>query len=230
VGLEVAGWSPRPRPPRAAVDGRYCRIEPLDPDRHAPSLFAAVSRDHDGALWTYLPYGPFVSLEGYREWLTAAAVTDDPLFFAIAEGRTGRALGVAAYLAIEPAHGSIEVGHICFAPELQRTPAATEAMYLLMRGAFELGYRRYEWKCDTLNTPSRVAAQRLGLSFEGVFRQHRVVKGHNRDSAWYAAVDAEWPRLRAAFEQWLDPASFDELGRPRLRRSELTAPVLVRRG
>jgi RimJ/RimL family protein N-acetyltransferase len=139
-------------------------------------------------------------------------------------------VGVASYLAIEPAHGTIEVGHIAYSPLLQRTPAATDAMYLMMRAAFELGYRRYEWKCDALNGPSRAAAQRLGLSFEGVFRQHRVVKDHNRDSAWYAAIDREWPRLRDAFERWLEPANFDPSGRQRERLSDLTAPVLVARG
>jgi RimJ/RimL family protein N-acetyltransferase len=152
------------------------------------------------------------------------------LLFAIVDLATDRAVGVAGYLRITPAAGSIEVGHLQYSPLLQRTPAATEAMYLLMAHAFGLGYRRYEWKCHTLNTPSRAAAQRLGLSFEGVFRQATVVKGRNRDTAWYAAIDQEWPALRAAFEQWLSPANFDAQGRQKVSLSALTAPVLKQRG
>jgi RimJ/RimL family protein N-acetyltransferase len=181
-------------------------------------------------MWTYLPYGPFDSLTAWTAWAEPMAASADPLFFAIIDRATGLASGVAAYLAIVPEHGSIEVGHIAYAPALQRTPAATDAMFLMMRTAFDLGYRRYEWKCDALNARSRAAAQRLGLSHEGTFRQHRVVKGHNRDSAWFAATDAEWPALRAAFDRWLDPGNFDADGRQRVRLRDLTAPVLVARG
>ena len=181
-------------------------------------------------MWTYLPYGPFPALASYRAWLDDSCAGSDPLFFAIMDKARGKAVGVAAYLRIDPRSGSIEVGHLAYSPLLQHAPAATEAMYLMMERAFSLGYRRYEWKCDALNAPSRAAAQRLGLSFEGVFRQATVVKGHNRDTAWYAAIDREWPALQAAFMRWLDPANFDEEGKQRLRLSDLTRPVLKRRG
>ena len=181
-------------------------------------------------MWTYLASGPFASLAEFRAWMDATCRGADPLFFAIMDNTTGRVTGAASYLRIQPAQGSIEVGHIIYAPRLQRTAAATEAMVLMMRQAFALGYRRYEWKCNALNAKSRAAAQRLGLSFEGFFRQAAVVKGRNRDTAWYAAVDRDWPALDAAFTRWLDPANFDEDGRQRQRLSELTAPLLVARG
>lgn len=154
----------------------------------------------------------------------------DPMFHAIIDVASGRAVGVAAYMRIEPKMGSIEVGHIHFSPLLQRTPGATEAMCLMMKRAFELGYRRYEWKCDALNAASRAAAQRLGFSFEGIFRQATVYRERNRDTAWYAAIDQEWPALARAFETWLDPANFDEAGRQCVRLSELTRPLLVKHG
>ena len=226
VGFEVSAWNPPPRPDRAAMDGRYCRIEPLD-EHHATQLHAANGRDVDGRTWTYLAYGPFPNEEAYRTWHAAACRGADPLFYAIVDRATGRAAGVASYLRIEPSSGSIEVGHIHFSPLLQRSVAATEAMYLMMRRVFDLGYRRYEWKCDALNGPSRAAAQRLGFSFEGVFRQATVYKGRNRDTAWYAVIDAEWPALRRAFETWLDPANFDEAGRQRVGLRQLTRPLLA---
>jgi RimJ/RimL family protein N-acetyltransferase len=222
VGPAVLGWQPPPRPPREPMDGRYCRVEPLDPDRHVADLHAANCVDSEGRMWTYLAYGPFASLGDYAAWAGRVYAGDDPLFHAIIDAATGRAVGVASYLRIDPPAGTIEVGHIALSPALQRTPAATEAMYLLMRRAFDLGYRRYEWKCDALNAPSRAAAQRLGLSFEGVFRQATVYKGRNRDTAWYAAIDGEWPALDAAFTRWLDPANFDAQGRQRIRLSEIT--------
>ncbi len=230
IGLPVPGWSPPPRPPYAPLPGRLCRVEPLSAERHAADLLSAYSADTAGTMWTYLAYGPFADLATYAEWVRRMGAGDDQLFHAIVDAASGRAVGVASYLRIEPAAGSIEVGHLAFAPALQHTPAATEAMYLMMRHAFELGYRRYEWKCDALNAPSRAAAQRLGLSFEGVFRQATVYKGRNRDTAWYAAVDGEWPALQAAFERWLDPANFDERGRQRQRLSQLTGPLLHQRG
>lgn len=230
IGPAVVGWAPPPLPPREPIAGRFCRVEPLDVERHAADLHAANRADAAGRMWTYLPYGPFDSLADYVEWMRRVCLRDDPLFHAIVDGATGRAVGLASYLRIDPAAGSIEVGHIAFAPELQRTPAATEAMYLMMRRAFELGYRRYEWKCDALNAPSRAAAQRLGLSYEGIFRQAAVYKGRNRDTAWYAAIDREWPALRAAFERWLDPANFDARGRQRARLSDLTSAALVAAG
>jgi RimJ/RimL family protein N-acetyltransferase len=227
IGEPVGGWSPPPRPGRLVMTGRYCCLEPLDQARHGQDLWDANAADTQHRNWTYLAYGPYPSPVEYFEWVRGMASSEDPLFFAVVV--SGRAVGVASYLRIAPEAGSIEVGHINFSPLLQRTPAATEAMYLMMRHAFELGYRRYEWKCDALNAPSRAAAERLGLSFEGIFRQATVYKGRNRDSAWYAAIDREWPALQAAFEQWLAPENFDPQGAQRARLSELTAPVITRR-
>ena len=221
VGLPLDGWSPPPRPPRTTLAGRFCRVEPLSAQRHAADLFAANSADAEGRMWTYLAVGPFATLEGYRAYVEGIEGSDDPLFHAVVDASTGRAVGVASYLRLQPEHGSIEVGHLAFSPLLQRTPAATEAMYLMMRQAFELGYRRYEWKCNALNEPSRAAALRLGFAFEGVFRQAAIVRGRNRDTAWFAVIDGEWPALRAAFERWLDPANFDVAGRQRARLAEL---------
>ena len=210
--------------------GRFCRLEPLDPDRHAAPLFAANAADTDGRSWTYMAYGPFPALASYREWMTASCLGDDPLFFAIIDLADGQPAGVASYLRIVPASGSIEVGHIHYSPRLQRSPAATEAMFLLMQRAFELGYRRYEWKCDALNAASRAAAQRLGLSFEGLFRQATTYKNRNRDTAWYAAIDTEWPALRAAFQAWLAPNNFDGNGQQRNRLTDSTRPILKQHG
>ena len=230
VGFPVPGWKAPPRPPRTAMAGRYCRVEPIDPARHADDLFRANALDTTARNWTYMNYGPFPSLDAYRDWMQAYCLGDDPLFHAIVDSASGRAVGVASYMRIDPRNGSIEVGHINYSPLLQRQPAATETMYLMMKRAFELGYRRYEWKCDALNAPSRAAAQRLGFSFEGVFRQATVYKGRSRDTAWYATIDSEWPELERAFLRWLDPANFDPQGNQRLRLSDLTAPTLKQRG
>ena len=230
IGAAVPAWTARAAPAREALVGRWCRLEPLDPGRHAASLFAANQLDAEGRNWTYLPYGPFDTLAEYLAWLEPASRGSDPLFYAVIGGRGEGATGVVSFLRIDPGHGSIEVGHINFSPRLQRTPAATESMFLMMEHAFARGYRRYEWKCNALNAASRRAAQRLGLSFEGVFRQAGVVKGRNRDTAWYAAIDREWPALRDAFRRWLDPGNFDEQGRQRTSLSALTAPILVQRG
>jgi RimJ/RimL family protein N-acetyltransferase len=212
------------------MQGRWCRLEPLDPDHHAEDLFRALAVDTEGRTWTYLAYGPFDTLASFRAWMSADCLSDDPLFFAISGLPDGKPVGVASYLRIAPASGSIEVGHIHYAPVLVRTPAATEAMYLMMSRAFELGYRRYEWKCDALNAASRAAAQRLGLSFEGIFRQATVYKGRNRDTAWYAAIDSEWPSLRETFLTWLAPRNFDAHGKQRTRLTDLTYPILKRHG
>ncbi|MEP6657383.1 MAG: GNAT family protein, partial [Betaproteobacteria bacterium] len=213
IGVLVAGWEGAQPPSREPMAGRFCRVEPLDPDMHATALYAANALDTGGRMWTYLPNGPFATFESYRDWMDGVCKSTDPLFFAIVDGATGKAVGVASYLRIDPRNGSIEVGHLAFSPLLQRTPAATEALYLMMERAFDLGYRRYEWKCNALNAPSRVAAQRLGLSFEGIFRQATVVRGRNRDTAWYAAIDQERPALQDAYTRWLDPANFDAEGK-----------------
>jgi len=230
IGFAIADWKPLPGPTCETMEGNFCRLERLDPERHAVDLYAANSLDSDGKNWTYLPYGPFDSPGAYRGWIEQYFCGNDPLFFAVIDRARAKAVGVASYLRIDTGNGSIEVGHINYSPLLQRTPAATEAMYLMMRHAFELRYRRYEWKCNALNAPSRAAAQRLGLSFEGVFRQAAVVKGRNRDTAWYAAIDNEWPELKHAFLHWLDPGNFDESGQQRTRLSTLTGPILKQRG
>lgn len=224
IGFPVPDWTPRPGPPRTPMAGRTCDVVPLDPARHSDALFAAFAADREGGMWTYMPYGPFADAAAYRAWADQAVAAPEPLFHAVIARDSGRALGVASFLRVKPAAGSIEVGHIAYAPALQRTRAATEAMYLMMRRVFdELGYRRYEWKCDALNAASCRAAVRLGFTFEGIFRQATVYKDRNRDTAWYAVIDADWPRLRRAFERWLAPANFDADGCQRTRLSELTA-------
>ena len=214
VGQLVPGWTARAAPPRTVMTGRTCRVEPLDPARHGRDLAAANVADGEGRNWTYLSYGPFAAAADYDHWLEGAAASADPLFHAVIDSARGTAVGVAAYLRIDQAHGTIEVGHINFSPRLQRTTAATEAMALMMARVFdELGYRRYEWKCDSLNRASRAAALRLGFRFEGIFRQAMVVKGRNRDTAWFSLLDSEWPAVRDAFARWLDPSNFDaEMG------------------
>ncbi len=230
VGLPVPDWKPAEFPKHDAMPGYFCRLEPLDPKRHAESLYQANALDTEGKSWTYLPYGPFQDVESYRAWMIKNCCGRDPLFYAIIDTETDRAVGVASYLRIEPNSGSIEVGHLNFSPLLQHTAAATEAMYLMMARAFKMGYRRYEWKCNALNAPSRTAAQRLGFSFEGIFRNATVVKGHNRDTAWYAIIEEEWPALQDAYLQWLNPANFDMNGKQRKSLSALTSPILKQRG
>jgi len=219
------GWKVPPRPVRGVMEGRLVRLEPLVV-AHAEALHAANAEGADGRNWTYLPYGPFDSAAAYAHWVGEMTRDADPMFYAIVRRADQRPVGVASYLRIAPASGAIEVGHINYSPLLQRHPGATETMYLMMKWAFEAGYRRYEWKCDSLNAPSRRAAQRLGLSYEGIFRQATVYRGRNRDSAWYAAIDSEWPALKTAFESWLAPENFDAEGRQKQSLSDLTRPIL----
>jgi RimJ/RimL family protein N-acetyltransferase len=222
IGFEVQGWTAREWPPRTPMIGRYGRVEPLDIDRHADELHEANRADQGRRNWTYLANDGFDDLTGYRGWLVGLSGGDDPLLHAIVDAVTGHAVGVAAYMRIDPAMGVIEVGNLNFSPLLQRTRLATEAMFLMMRRVFdELGYRRYEWKCDSLNAPSRRAAERLGFSYEGIFRQAVVYKGRNRDTAWFSVLDREWPALRGAYEQWLSPENFDQSGRQRRRLADL---------
>jgi RimJ/RimL family protein N-acetyltransferase len=221
IGDPVPGWTTRSRPPRTPMIGRYCRVEPLDPARHADDLFAAYRDDPEGRNWTYLPVEPFKDIDAYRTWLIEIAAKDDPLFHAIIDPDEDQACGVAALMRMDPANGVIEVGHINYSPRLQATIAATEAMYLLMHRVFdELGYRRYEWKCDSLNEPSCRAAERFGFTFEGTFRNAWVVKGRNRDTAWFSIIDSEWPAIRTAFESWLSPDNFDDDGEQRRKLAE----------
>ena len=236
IGYPLPNWKPPPRPSRAPLTGRYCRLEALDPTRHTDDLCAANALDNNdgnGAGWTYMTYGPLVTPDDYREWMRTSCMGDDPLFYAIVTRVNSpgeKAVGVASYMRIDPNNGCIEVGGIKYSPLLQRTRAATEAMHLMMRHAFELGYRRYEWKCDSFNAPSRAAAQRFGFSYEGVFRQATVYKNRNRDTAWYSVIDSEWPAIDAAFTRWLAPENFDADGTQRLSLSQLTAPLLKARG
>jgi RimJ/RimL family protein N-acetyltransferase len=222
IGFPVEGWSARERPPRTPMHGRYCQVEALDPERHARDLFDAYSEDRDGRMWTYLPWGPYAGFDDFLAATKTGLQRENFITYAVIPS-SGKAAGVASYLNINPSAGSIEVGGIAYSPALQRTPAGTEATFLMMRRAFdELGYRRYEWKCNSLNAPSRAAAERYGFRFEGVFRQADVVKGNNRDSAWFSITDSEWPVLKAAFERWLDPANFNADGRQRESLSALT--------
>lgn len=221
IGVALGGWAPPPAPVRQALHGRFCRIEPLQAPYHGSELHQANCLDLDASAWTYLPYGPFKDKEAYLTWLEGCAQSEDPLFFAIIDSISNRAVGLASYLRITPVMGVIEVGHLKFSRLLQRSPAATEAMYLMMKASFELGYRRYEWKCDALNAPSRAAAKRLGFSFEGIFRQAVVYKGRNRDTAWYSIIDSEWPALKNTFEQWLAPENFDADGTQRRRLEDI---------
>ena len=217
VGAPVEPLPSGRAPECEPMEGAYVRLEPVDVARHAASLYAlSHARAEDAVLWTYLAYGPFAHQGAFERWLSERARSDDPLFFAVVEQASGRAAGMASYLDIVPPNGSIEIGHIWFAPVLQKTRAATEAIFLMCRHVFDdLGYRRLEWKCDALNEASRRAARRFGFTYEGTFRQHMVVKGRNRDTAWFATLDREWPEVRAAFERWLAPENFDSAGRQR---------------
>jgi RimJ/RimL family protein N-acetyltransferase len=223
LGDELPGWVQPRKPDREPMLGRLVRLEPLNADAHAFDLHEAF-QGHD-SLWDYMPYGPFASGSAYHRWARQREEGEDPRFFVLCDVATGKPGGIASYLRITPDAGSIEVGHICIAPVLQRGVAATEAMFLMMDWAFRAGYRRYEWKCNALNIPSRRAAQRLGFSYEGVFRQHLIVKGRNRDTAWFSVIDSEWPALAEAFRVWLHPANFDPSGRQKERLSDLTRLV-----
>ena len=221
IGVQVATGAAK-RPQRATLAGRLVNIVPLDPAAHGDSLYVGSHGPGRDQLWLYLWEGPFPTRAAFDADLERKKASEDPLYFSILDRISGLAQGHAAYLRIEPNHRVIEVGAILYTPRLQRTADATEAMYLMAKHVFEdLGYRRYEWKCDALNEPSRRAALRLGFSFEGVFRQHMIVKGRNRDTAWYAMLDSEWPARKAAFEQWLDPSNFDAQGKQKTSLSRL---------
>jgi len=201
-------------PGPVVLTGRYGRVEKLDPAHHGAAYWEAIKDAPE--MWDYMPYGPFADAGRFQSWLSERATLSDPYVYAVVDP-DGRALGIAALMSIRPDMGVIEVGHIAYSPALQRTKLGTEAQYLLARYAFEtLGYRRYEWKCNALNAASRRAAERYGFTFEGIFRQHMVVKGRNRDTAWFSIVDSEWPERRAAFERWLAPDNFDAAGRQRV--------------
>jgi len=217
-------WRPAKRPERTALNGDSVLLEPLDVARHGEDLFAATAGAD--STWDYLPYGPFSDRREFVGWLEQRAPIDDPLTFTIIDREANAARGLASLMRIVPEHGVIEIGHIWLSPSLQRTRQGTEAIYLMSRYAFDLGNRRYEWKCNAENTTSRRAAERFGFTFEGVFRQHMVVKGRNRDTAWYSITDAEWPARRAAFEAWLSPQNFNPDGRQRQSLSTIRAAIV----
>lgn len=223
VGQALPAWTSPPRPPREPMHGRTCWLEPLDAAVHAHDLYQANALDKSGAYWTYSLVGPYAGSNDYRAWAETAARSDDPLYFTIFDRSSSKPVGTATFMRIDPNNGVIEVGSIKYSPLLQRKTAATEAMYLMMARAFELGYRRYEWKCDSHNAPSRKAAERLGFQFEGLFRQSNVYKGRTRDTSWFSIIDSEWPTLRTAFETWLAPDNFTTTGEQRQRLSDLTA-------
>ena len=227
LGEPVANWTPPAEPDMRPLDGRYCRLEPLA-HAHASELFAANAEDRENRMWAYLPIGPFTNAAEYGAWLDAQTRQRALRFYAI-RSEDGQASGVASFLRISPPDGSIEVGFITYAPRLQRSRAGSEAIILMAREAFALGYRRFEWKCNALNLPSRRAAQRFGFSYEGVFRQATVSKGRNRDTAWFAMIDREAPRLEAAWESWLAPDNFDADGKQRRSLGDLTGPILAAR-
>ncbi len=212
--IDLETWTPRRPPPRSPIAGRYVRVEPFEADDHLAGLWQAYSADAAGRIWDFLPYGPFGDADAFYDWGATFYASADPMFHAVRDVASDAVLGVASLMRITPEHGVIEVGHICYGPALQATPGATEAQYLLASRVFdELGYRRYEWKCNNANAGSKRAAERLGFTFEGVFRQHNIVKGRNRDTAWFSMLDSEWPARKAAFENWLSADNFDEQGR-----------------
>ena len=217
IGLDIDNWRPCQPPPRKVMQGYYCRLIPLDIAKHGKSLFEAFAEDSNNHNWTYLPYGPFENLASFTNWLEQACMGNDPLFYAVINQSNNELVGMASYLRITPEVGAIEVGHIHFSPKMQRTPMATETMYLMMARVFdELGYRRYEWKCDALNAPSKSAAERFGFKFEGLWRQATMYKGRNRDTTWYAVIDKDWPQIKVAYQAWLDPSNFDKDGAQKL--------------
>lgn len=219
VGPPVEGFSPPAAPGPDRIDGRTVRLERLDPAKHSDSLFRA--NGGEDWVWDYLGYGPFPDFEGYWNWQAAAAASTDPFFYAFVERDGGEALGLGSYLRIDTRNGVIEIGHIQMSPPLQRTTAASEAIMLMVAWAFDAGYRRVEWKCDALNAPSRAAAERFGFTFEGVFRQHMIVKGRSRDTAWFAIINGDWPAIRSRWQAWLAPGNFDAERRQRLRLNEI---------
>jgi len=218
----LEGWIACQRPAKTILQGRYCRLEPIVIDKHAAKLFEVLAIDNQGESWTYLPYGPFDSFPEFQTWLTTTMSDQDTLLYAIVDVKTGEPLGISGYLRINGEHGVIEVGHLHFSALLKRTSLASEAIYLMLKHAFDdYGYRRCEWKCNNLNEASKLAAARFGFTFEGIFRQNHVFKNRNRDTAWFSIIDGEWPSLKEKFEKWLDPSNFDTTGKQILKLLEV---------
>lgn len=223
---DLSQWTPRQRPEREPMEGRYVRLEPLDAARHGDGLFEASSTPDKDSRFRWLYDHAPKDRADFQPWLDKAAASDDPLYFAVIDKASGRVAGRQSYMRIDTANGAIEIGNILWNGLVARKPAATEALYLFARHAFDdLGYRRFEWKCNAENEPSRSAALRFGFSFEGVFRQHLIVKGRNRDTAWFAMIDKEWPTIGRALEEWLDPENFDSEGQQKRRLGEIRAAV-----
>ncbi len=229
IGADLSSWKTPNWPSASQMVGRFCRLEAINAVDHSKDLFDAFQVDEEGRDWAYMSHGPFDSLTEFQDWMKASCLGDDPLFFAVIDLATGQAVGMASYLRIAPVQGSIEVGSIHFSNLMKGKPASTEAMYLMMKRAFEQGYRRYEWKCNAYNEQSCRSAERLGFSYEGTFRNHMIVKGRNRDTAWFATIEGEWPSIKTAFEAWLSPENFDESGRQVQCLSDLTKALLVNR-
>ncbi|KAL3661135.1 hypothetical protein V7S43_013744 [Phytophthora oleae] len=225
VGFAMADWTPPLFPPHEILKGHYCQLEPLKAAHHAKDFWDAQSDDPKGASWTYMLNKPFPSFSEFDAYLLSTEKSQQPQIYAIVVD--GHTVGMIAYMRVDPSNGVLEVGRIYFTSRLQKTPAATEAMYLLAANAFQLGYRRLEWKCDSYNLPSRNAATRYGFTFEGLFRQVVVYKGRNRDSTWFSIIDGDWNGgLKDAYKRWLDPSNFDQNGQQKLKLSELTAPFV----
>lgn len=230
VGRPVHSWTGCAHPPRLPMIGQACRVEPIDVATHARDLFEANRKTADGSRFTYLGTEAFEDFEAYAGWLEGMAAKSDPMLHAIIDLKTGKAVGVAAFMRIDCANGVIEVGNINYSEALSQTIAGTEAMYLMMKRAFEgLGYRRYEWKCDDLNAPSRAAAERYGFRYEGTFRNHMVYKGRSRDTAWFSITDDEWPIVKGGFEAWLSSGNFDASGKQRQSLSALREEIATNR-
>lgn len=222
VGFPLTHWQPRPFPQPMNVQGRTCRLAPFNADQHAAALYEAYAQAADERDWTWMSVGPFHSEADYLQLAQQMAQSRDPLHFTVIDRRNEKPVGTLALMRIVPEHGVAEVGNVAFSPQLQRTVMATEAHYLLMRYVFDvLGYRRYEWKCDSCNQPSRRAATRLGFEFEGIFRQAMVYKGRNRDTCWFSVIDSEWPQVKQGFERWLAPDNFTAQGEQRERLENL---------
>jgi len=225
IGFTIDNWQLCKLPLRTDMNGCFCKLEALNVDKHAEDLYHSFSEDINLHNWTYLPYGPFNDYESFYLWLKDVCLNNDPLFHAVIDQHTQSAIGLTSYLRINPKVGVIEVGHIHFSPKLQQTAMSTEAMYLMMQRVFdELGYRRYEWKCDALNAKSRKTAERLGFTFEGVFRQATMYKGRNRDTAWYAIIDSDWPKIKKIFQNWLDSENFDKSGQQKTKLKIILDP------
>lgn len=228
IGETIQHWKSASLPAKTMLEGRRCKLEPLNIDEHAEYLFSALVNENTDDSWTYLPYGPFDSYAAFLKWLKNFALTNDPFFYAIIDKKMDRPLGLASYLRINPEAGSIEVGHLHYSNKLKQTHIATEAMYLMMKHAFEeLGYRRYEWKCDSLNKPSIEAAVRLGFHYEGTFRQAQIYKDRNRDTAWFSIIDKEWPPLKMKLTKWLHPDNFHENGQQKCRLQDVNPQSVI---